>query len=198
MSVTRPLTLSRDSTTNEALNDVYDRSVETGLVGISKEHQRIHEGSAYSLGVNLSIQTSDIGAISITPGTGVNVHLKSLSFAALGGPVTISLLEEYTFGSGSTLTPMNRNRTGTQNVSSAACEGSADATVTYVSGAPIQTLDTMYIPTSTVGDLMFGYGSATDLEWILKPDTKYVIAITNGAIGTSVVQCNMFWYEQEA
>lgn len=123
------------------------------------------------------------------------VHFNYASFTTSAGPVTISLLEDYTYtGSGSVLTPVNRNFIS-DTVSIVPCSGGTH--ITAVNGAAAKTKAVAYIPGQSAGTKIGG-AAASDKEWILKPGKNYLFAITNGTSpgATITVGYDMLWYEE--
>lgn len=147
------------------------------------------EGDGSGL-VNVKAQTALAGGTN-----NVYVHLRASSVVANGGPVTITLLEDYTItAGGAAAIPVNRKRSGTVGVSSTAVKVLTDAAKT--AGAGALTLDTLYLPAATQGvQRTSAVGGGVD-EWVLRPGTHYMMSFANGAGSSSVVAYQLFWYEE--
>lgn len=140
--------------------------------------------------VNATVRTSLTGG-----SAAVYAHFKPASFTALGGPVTVKLLEDNSFeAAGTAFVPRNRKRSGTITASRITCKYIADATV--VPGAGSLELEALYLPTTTQGQSKLGGSSPATEEWILKPGTVYLITMYNDAASTSTVGYDLFWYEE--
>jgi len=127
----------------------------------------------------------------------VYCHFKPAAFSATGGPVIISLLEDYTYVGGAAITPVNRKRSGTPADSKITVKGLADATA--VAGSVPVSLDMMVIPGTSAGTGKLGGSAQSAEEWVLKPGTSYLVTMTNATSpgATVTVGYELFWYEEE-
>lgn len=141
--------------------------------------------------VNVKAQTN------LTGGTANKyVHLRASGISASGGPVTVTILEDYTITSGgAAATPVNRLRTGTPPASVTAVKVLTDAAKT--AGAGALTLDTLLIPSATQGAQRTGAAGTGSDEWVLKPGLHYMVSLANGAASSSVIGYQLFWYEED-
>lgn len=123
--------------------------------------------------------------------------MKRISFVNSAGPVTVSLLENYTFVDGTAITPINKNRNSKKR-SALSVAGKLDATVTAGTG-PV-TLGVAYLPGSGTGSGKVGGAFTASEEFVLEPGRSYVIAITNSTSpGAAItVGYDLFWYEENA
>ena len=164
-----------------------------GVKVIDTDHGNIHAGMGFTLENKMDIASGKVGALMLTPPLGIYVHLKRMAFTNSAGPVTVSLLENYTFAGGTAIAPANRNRVN-GSAANTVCSGSTDATVTAGTG-PLS-LGMVYLPGSGVGSGRIGGAVSSGEEWILKPGRSYVLAIANAA-GTGItVSYDLFFYEE--
>lgn len=169
-----------------------------GAKQILTDHASIHEGLAYTVANKMDIASTKVGAISIAVPEGTYVHFKPAKFVNVGGPVYLSLLEDYTFTGGSAITPVNRKRTGTVGVSACTVKGSTD--ITAVAGSTPVSLDMKVLPGSSTGASHLGGDFGAAEEWILRPGKTYLVTMTNATSpGAQVtVGYELFWYEEAA
>lgn len=162
---------------------------------ITVDHSHIHAGIGYTVANKMDIASSKVGGIMISIPAGGYCHFKPASFSCTGGPVYISLLEDYSFTGGSNFPPVNRRRVGTPNVSAIAVSVLAD--ITAIAGASPMSLDMVVLAGTSVNGKL-GSSSRAAEEWVLKPGKNYVIAITNATspgVGITVGY-ELFWYEE--
>lgn len=162
---------------------------------ITTDHAFIHEGIAFTAANKIDITSAKVALIQITPPAGAYCHFKPAAFSCTGGPVYISLLEDYSFVGGSAITPQNRKRTGTPAASAITVKGIADGTA--VAGTAPLSLD-MVVLSGTSSGAKLGSSSQAAEEWVLKPGVNYLIAITNATSpgATITVGYELFWYEE--
>lgn len=136
-----------------------------------------------------------IAQTNLTGGTHLaRFHLKYVSLSTTAGPITASLMENYTIDADATvLTPLNRKR-GHTRVSSSIVKAKANCTVTAGTG-PL-TLENIHLPGTASGNSRTGANGQNYEEWPLQKGKGYVVAIPNvGISGGAVVVYNLMWYE---
>lgn len=164
---------------------------------IDINHANIHKGQAFTIANKIDVTAGAVAGFQITVPASGYVHFKAAAFSVTGGPVYISLLEDYTFVGGSAIPAANRRRVGTPPTAATVVKGAAS--ITAVAGSAPVSLDMIVLPgTSTAAKL--GSSSQAAEEWVLKPGTNYLIAITNATSpgATITVGYELFWYEEDA
>ena len=163
---------------------------------ITTDHQFIHAGQAFTIASKVDIATTKIAGVQFTtPATGY-IHFRPVALVAVGGPIIASLLEDYSFAEGSALTGVNRRRVGTPTAAAMTVKALPD--MTAVAGAAGATLATYVINSASQGSQKVGGDVNGGEEWVLKPGTNYLLAMTNTAGTTSTVGFEIFWYEEDA
>lgn len=168
-----------DNTVVEISADQYVNA----LLTMDLFHHRIHQGDAYN---HSTVFTIGAGATVYLLGkVGANpVHFNGFSLAADDGPITVSLFETPTItDDGTQISVINRNRISSH----------------------IPTFEVYTGPTIAAdGDALFTFRNFSDSgttsadimpeEWLLAPNTNYVIKLVNTG-GAAAVSSNFFWYE---
>lgn len=162
---------------------------------ISTNHGYIHEGIGFTISNKMDIAGNKVGGFSFTGiPAGTFIHFQPALITGIGGPIYVSLLEDYTFTGGTTLTPINRNRNST-NASAITLKGSTD--LTAVAGTSALSLEMLVLPTTTQGaQKLGGTGASGAEEWIWKPEVNYVLAFANSTGSQVTVGYTLFWYEE--
>ena len=140
---------------------------------------------------------NDMALANLAGGTdAIYVHFKPTQIVATGGPVYVSLLEDYSFALGSALTPVNRNRIRSAQASALACKGLADATA--IAGAAAASLDMAVVLGTSAGASKLGGSTGSAEEWVLEPGKNYLLTFTNATSpgATVTVGYELFWYEE--
>lgn len=160
---------------------------------IPSDHAFIHQGIAYTVSNKLDILAAGVGGLQITVPQGSYVHFKPAAFSCTGGPVIISLLEDYTFVGGSAIPSVNRKRSST-NAATVTVKGAT--AITPVAGSAPLNLETLILSGNTTAGRL-GSAVTQDKEWVLKPG-DYLIGITNSTSpgATVSVAYDLFWYEE--
>lgn len=169
-----------------------DRERITGATRvITSDHANIHDGEGFELSISAE-GVADNGTVLIeltTPAVRY-AHLKQISPWAEGGVASIDILEGSTSSGGTDATPVNKKRVGTP----------VAATVTAKTGVT-PSGGTAIMPPVLFGGGGAGQGTAggnsMDNEWVLKPETKYVIRVTNLAGAAKALSLYLFWYEED-
>lgn len=162
---------------------------------ITTDHAFIHEGIAFTVANKVDIASAKVAGLQVSVPAGIYCHFKPAAFANTGGPVIISMLEDYTFTGGSAITPANRKRVGTPAASQISVKGSAD--ITAVAGSNPVSLDMTVLPGTSTGGKLGGSAHSAE-EWVLKPGGNYLVTMTNATSpgATVTVGYELFWYEE--
>ena len=170
------------------LNSAIERF--TGYVGsISSDHAYVHKGYAFTAIVNTGSISAAYDIAFKTPlVANAYVHWRPIGISSSANYVSFNLYEGDAFTSGSTVTPINRNRN-----SSATSDMQ-----TFVKGATVSPSGTIIqaggIGTSGTPTARSGGGSAADQELVLKPNTSYVLTLVPAGATTCILE--LFWYEE--
>lgn len=128
------------------------------------------------------------------------VHFQTAGISTDAGPSSVSLLEDYVMdstalGSASALTPINHNRIA-KTASTLTLLGSAGPVTATDDGDNI-TLSTLVLAGLSVGVQHVGSEASQPQEWVLNPQTNYLIVFSNGDTGNITFAYNLFWYEED-
>ena len=190
----------------EWLTDELREHVTAGARVITTDHASIHDGWGYSIYATFTaVADGDTRNLVITtPATTVDrpyVHLKYFDAWIGNASGTLQIYEDpYDVTGGTPVDVINHRRTGTPPTSDSTVVHTATVTLDNVSPAHTAKL----LPT-----LRFGGGGtgpqgraggdrSTDIEWVLEPETKYVIQITNTSGAAADIGFWAFWYEEPA
>ena len=160
-----------------------------GLVMIETEHQHIHEGTAFHMSHYLSsLDAGDVNAhnILLKNPAGNFPHLRSYHGVGTGGPLRIRLFEGVTISADGTPIAahnMNRNSSNTSDL-----KAFDEPTITGEG-------EEMEIHLAPTGHKEGGLTDTVPVEWIFKPDTNYLIRLTNGNAQAIEALLEAFWYE---
>ena len=169
--------------------------ITSGVRQIETDHAYIHEGILFETFTRFTLATGISKDIAIITPADFYLHYRMEKVVSSGDKVSINLYEGATLDTppgGSALTPMNHNRESGVN------------SATEVLEAPTVTADGLQIAQGYIGGGT-GQGQSrigTDLlqanEWVLSPDTVYLVRITNGSSADNIIQCNLMWYEEDS
>ena len=160
---------------------------------IETEHAYIHEGIFYESYNKFTLAAGAKRVVTIKPATGTYLHYRPTNLVTSADKVTIEFYEgaTVTAATGTAATPSNHNRNSTL------------ASKVTLLDAPTVTADgtkfaQVYIPgaTGTGGTRTGASAGVSNSEWVLKPDTVYMIRVTNGSSGSNDIQVNFQWYEE--
>jgi len=165
----------------------------SGAVGvIEQEHLKIHAGKLFTLSKRLVLD--DAGGtnpihefLGVVPAD-LFPHFRKLAVVTDGSGFDVDFYEApTTTDDGTAVTSKNNKRNSTNEAGLLIY----DAPTVTDDGELLESI--MATGTKQSGAL----GSEGSNEWILKPDTKYLIRITNNTAGaaSSRFVINMFWYE---
>lgn len=159
-------------------------------------HHYIHKGYGFAAENKLDVLAGKVAGIMITVPEGAKVHLQPAQFTNIGGPVYVSLLEDYSFVGGSPFVPVNRNR---NSANASVCTVSLLADITAIAGSVPISLAMKVLPGTATGASKLGGSSSGIAEWPLKPG-NYLYGITNASSPgvTVTVGYELFWYEETA
>jgi hypothetical protein len=154
----------------------------------STEHGRIHAGEMFTAGVNnAALGAAGFLYIQLNVAAGFEVHAKAVEFYN-SLAATFDLLEAPTVTDGVTaLVPFNRDRTSTKAPNSLLFSNPTSITPTTILEA-----------LNFTGSLLNNIGPQNnDLEWILKPSTKYIFRLQNNGGGAATAFMKIHFYEEK-
>ena len=160
---------------------------------IETEHAYIHEGIFYESYNKFTLAAGAKRVVTIKPAAGTYLHYRPTNLVTSADKVTIEFYEgaTVTAATGTAATPSNHNRNSTL------------ASKVTLLDAPTVTADgtkfaQVYIPgaTGTGGTRTGASAGVSNSEWVLKPNTVYMIRVTNGSSGSNDIQVNFQWYEE--
>ncbi|MCK9370129.1 hypothetical protein M0R04_09515 [Candidatus Dojkabacteria bacterium] len=158
------------------------------LINLPADHHEIHEGNSYTVSDSVAVNTTTVKWQVTTPDSTTYAHM--IFDLSCTGEATFLITEGSDRTDGTTLVEVNRNRVGTPNtaatiVTRTPTDGTTDGAVTL--------LNTRTGITGVGGKSVETGSSRGVNEWILKPNTKYVVSITTYA--DVYVSCILNWYE---
>ena len=160
---------------------------------IETEHAYIHEGIFYESYNKFTLAAGAKRVVTIKPAAGTYLHYRPTNLVTSADKVTIEFYEgaTVTAATGTAATPSNHNRNSTL------------ASKVTLLDAPTVTADgtkfaQVYIPgaTGTGGTRTGASAGVSNSEWVLKPNTVYMVKVTNGSSGSNDIQINFQWYEE--
>ena len=162
---------------------------------IETEHSYIHDGIFFESYNKFTLSASATRLITLKTPAAKYLHYRPTGLVTSADKVTIEFFEGATVtpATGTAATPSNHNR------SSALTSGVTllDAPTVTANGTKFAQV---YIPGATgTGGTRTGQSAGTSgSEWVLKPNTQYMIKVTNGSSGSNDIQVNFQWYEETA
>lgn len=160
---------------------------------IETEHAYIHDGIFFEIYNKFTLASAATRVVTFKTPVGIYLHYKPTSLVTSADKVTIEFFEgaTVTASTGTTVIPSNHNR----NSSKASGVTFLDAPTVTADGTKFAQV---YIPGSSgVGGTRTGNSAGTsDNEWVLKPNTTYMIRVTNGSSSSNDIQVNLQWYEE--
>lgn len=160
---------------------------------IETEHAYIHEGIFFESYNKFTLAAGATRVITIKPATGTYLHYRPTNLVTSADKVTIEFYEgaTVTAATGTAVTPSNHDRNSTL----ASKVTLLDAPTVTVNGTKFAQV---YMPGATgIGSTRSGASAGvSNSEWVLKPDTVYMIRVTNGSSGSNDIQVNFQWYEE--
>jgi len=165
-----------------------------GIPVIDTNHAQIHEGNAYSLGSVFTIAAGASLDVTVQVPAGAYVHYQATDLSTDGGNTVTATFYEgatVTAATGTAITPVNRRRLGTPESSVLTIKQAPTVTATGTQ------LDQWYFPKTADAQAKGFNGKSDTNEWVLKPETTYLLRISNtGATTAAVVSLRPFWYEE--
>jgi len=173
---------------------------------INTDHSYIHEGIAFKAHLYVDVLAGAASeSYSFYAPTGKYIHFKNMKLAGIGASVKIEMFR------GTTANPLTINSAGTTAAELTGPNNASDVSA-IVSGVVIKKTPT-YTDSETgeVWDAAMIVGSSTNqtvssgdvqmsenFELIMKPDTYYVLKVTNLTVSDAAADVNidMFWYEE--
>ena len=160
---------------------------------IETEHAYIHEGIFYESYNKFTLAAGATRVVTIKPATGTYLHYRPTNLVTSADKVTIEFYEgtTVTAATGTAATPSNHNRNSTL----ASKVTLLDAPTVTANGTKFAQV---YIPgaTGTGGTRTGASAGVSNSEWVLKPNTVYMVKVTNGSSGSNDIQINFQWYEE--
>lgn len=154
-------------------------------------HHEIHEGEVFDFSHFFpAVADGATVAVAFRAHSGVTPHIRSN--ISVGADSVYKFFETAAgalSGSGTTDTPVARNRT---NIKESSVSGFVTPTVTTYSGT---TLLTEFIPGGTGPFSGGGTGGEAVNEWCIASGTTYIVAIRNISGGASDINIRAQWYE---
>lgn len=158
---------------------------------IHSDHAYIHQGLAYTAILSATGITASYKIGFKTPASGKCIHWRPLTGSTSAAYTAVTLYEGNSYTSGSTVTPINRNRDGFYDSVTDMQDFKAGVTAT-LTGLTIQKSG---FGTEGNAASRSGGGDGANEEIILKRDTEYVIDVIPSA-ETDVI-ATIFWYEED-
>jgi len=194
--ITNPVTVATPTPVNVKLYDEESSAymglsldqISKYLIGIDTGHHKVHEGDAFSLCDTVACDTTTVKWMIATPATTRYAHL--LFELSCTGEATYLVTGDSDRNAGTALTVVNRRRVGspaaaTTTVSRTPTGGTTDgATILFSKRSGITGAGSKSVESSFGRDVN---------EWVLKPNTKYVVSITTYA--AVYATCQLDWYE---
>lgn len=154
-------------------------------------HGQVHEGKMFHAGYTATVANeASLDLLLVT--AAVESHATWEVFA--GGQVNVYLYEDPAIDaeeSGTAVAVFNMNRTS-ENESDAVVTHTP--TVTAVGDAPL--INGRILPGGTSPTTRVGGGIRQGVEWILAPETAYLLRATNTSGGAIVINIGLEWYEE--
>ena len=172
----------------KALHDPYAHA----LTVIQEPHRLAHDGMMFSTTGKLTgLANAGVQDILIQT-NGTHMHLHKVSFAFGRGDIDIASYEGGNIAAGTPLVNQNTNR-NSSNTSGASISYSPAITTTgtliHQRWVPPTAAGTGPRPGAGLSDL------ANDEEWILAPNTSYLIRLTNNSGALINLGFDFLWYE---
>jgi hypothetical protein len=162
------------------------------LVTIDAVHAEIHEGELFSVSYKApdASPIADNGTIIFVINTGA-LFAHFIGSGACGGDAQLELVEDAVVTGGAAMTERNHKRT----------EGDGGNTVNVVRdpGAipmPGDVLEDLLLPGGTGGNSI-GVDGGQRVEWILTPNSVYLLRLTNRAGNAQPASLRAEWYEED-
>lgn len=164
-----------------------------GLTILDVNHNQVHEGNYYTASVYTGNIVAETGtfAIGILTGSKI-VHYQPTDISVPDSShVLVEFFEAGDFTGGSTTSVVNKNRNSTNT-----------NTMTHYENITVNTQGTLLssihlLGSVGVGNRRVGGKSASEQEWILKPNTEYIAIFSNLDTNSTPLYLRAEWYERE-
>ena len=160
---------------------------------IETEHAYIHEGIFFESYNKFTLAAGATKVVTIKPAAGTYLHYRPTNLVTSADKVTIEFYEgaTVTAATGTAATPSNHNR----NSALTSKVTLLDAPTVTANGTKFAQV---YIPgaTGTGGTRTGASAGVSNSEWVLKPNTVYMVKVINGSSGSNDIQINFQWYEE--
>ncbi len=165
-----------------------DETTGAALV-ITTEHHEVHEGEMFHAGRTVaSLANGGNMDLLLTTGT-KECHTVFEVFA--GGQVTVSLYEGPTVADGTAVPVYNMKRS---SANTALATVKHTPTVTDV--GEVALVNGRILPGGTSPTTRVGGGIRQGIEWVLAPETDYLLRVNNSSGGAIAVNAGLEWYEE--
>lgn len=158
---------------------------------IDSVHHEVHEGKMWHAAyTNGNVANTAVVDLLFHTGVGVDAHSAWEVFAS--GAVTVSLYESPVISNtGVVLTAYNMNRAMTTTAASLVY-----SSPTITSTGTVALVNGRILPGGSSPTTRVGGGIRSGAEWILKPNTYYLMRVTNTSGAAAVINVVMEWYEE--
>ncbi len=166
----------------------YDETTGAALV-IDTVHHEVHEGEMFHAShTNGSVSNGANLDMLLVTGATVETHVSWDVFA--GGQVTVYLYEGATTSAAVAAYNMKRDSLNTP-------EATVTHTPTVTATGTTALVNGRILPGGTSNQTRVGGGIRSSAEWILAPETQYLLRVTNTSGGTIAINVGLEWYEEE-
>lgn len=169
-----------------------DETTGAALV-IDTVHHEVHEGEMFHASyTNGSVSNGASVDVLLVTGATVETHVSWEVFG--GGQVTVYLYEgATTSANGTAVSAYNMKRDSTNEPG-----GVVTHTPTVTDTGSVALVNGRILPGGTSNQTRVGGGIRSGAEWILAPDTLYLMRATNTSGGTIAINVALEWYEEAA
>lgn len=169
----------------------YDETTGAALV-IDTVHHEVHEGEMFHAShTNGSVSNGASLDVLLVTGATVETHVSWEVFA--GGQVTVYLYEGATTSAAGTAVVAYNMKRDSLNTP----EATVTHTPTVTATGTTALINGRILPGGTSPTTRVGGGIRSGAEWILAPETQYLLRVTNTSGGTIAVNVGLEWYEEE-
>ena len=162
---------------------------ETGaVITIEAAHHEVHEGEMFHAGYSANVLNGANLDFQLTTGA-KEAHSTWEVFA--GGLVTVSLFEGPETADGTPVLVYNMHRNSPNTP-----QGAVVHTPTVTDAGEVILVNGRILPGGTSPTTRVGGGIRAGTEWILAPNTKYLLRVNNGSGGTIAINAVLEWYEE--
>ncbi len=174
----------------EALKTIFDPYGKS-FSAIESIHHHIHLGEGFRACFVTEVNAASQKYLQLKTGDSV-VHLLLRRIATRQPDFTLSLFEGGTLTDGTTLLS-NQHNANRLSAKEAQMKIYDNPTNVDVEGA--LRLECVYLPGDGQGALAGGDDFGGAIEWVLKPNTTYLVRLKNDAAATNKINIEWYWYE---